>query len=59
MKNISTIEIHYFEGKNHKVSEEYRVYENGCNYEAKYKSQLTKREKEFIKNGNAKQIFHF
>ena len=59
MKNISAIEIHYFEGRNHKVIEEYRVFESGYVYDAKYKSQLTKREKEFIKSGNAKQVFHF
>lgn len=54
---ITKIEKHYYENKNHTVREEYKIY-SGLLYEIKTKSQLTKGEKEFYKN-NKKEVFHF
>lgn len=49
------IEEHLYEGKNHTVKTEYRVYKNDFVYEVKTKSQLTKAEKQAEK----KRVFHF
>lgn len=55
MMNITKIEEHFYENKNHTVRIEYRVFRGSCVYTTKTKSQLTKNEKEFPKT----QIFHF
>ncbi len=54
MRNITRIEEHLYEGKNHEVGIQYMVFD-GMVYEIKSKSQLTKAEREFPKT----QIFHF
>lgn len=52
------IEKHLFENENHTVREEYRVYRKPFVYNAKTKSQLTKKEVEAYKK-IGKDIFHF
>ena len=59
MKNIARIEIHYTENRNHTVNTEYRIYRDGFTYVAKTRSQMTKAEKAFLNNNEAKQIFNF
>ena len=55
---IIGIEKHLFENENHTVREEYRVYRQPFVYNAKTKSQLTKKEVEAYKK-IGKDIFHF
>lgn len=55
---IIGIEKHLFENENHTVREEYRVYRKPFVYNAKTKSQLTKKEVEAYKK-IGKDIFHF
>lgn len=54
---ITKIEKHYYENKNHTVRNEFKIY-SGTFYEIKTKSELNKGEKEFYKD-NGKQVFHF
>lgn len=49
------IEQHFYEGKNHTVKIEYRVYKNDFTYTVKTRSQLTKTEKSAPK----KLVYHF
>lgn len=55
---IIGIEKHLFENENHTVREEYIVYRKPFVYNAKTKSQLTKKEVEAYKK-IGKDIFHF
>ena len=55
---IIGIDKHLFENENHTVREEYRVYRKPFVYNAKTKSQLTKKEVEAYKK-IGKDIFHF
>lgn len=55
MKNITKIEEHLYENRNHTVRIEYHIFNEAFVYNVKTKSQLTKREKEFPKI----QKFHF
>lgn len=58
-RRLNRIEIHRKEGQNNKVKTEYRIYINSVTYTTKTKSQLTKSEKEFMKNNKVKEVFHF
>lgn len=53
---IIAIERHLFENKNHTVREEYRVFREPHVYNAKTKSQLTKKEKETYKKNRKRHI---
>ena len=59
MKKIVNIEEHVYETPNHGIRTEYLVFRDEFVYTTKTKSQLTKTEKEWLKNNGIGMIFHF